>query len=141
MLSRSGRRKISGSQWLPSKVSQPRGDTPTEGSWGFFILPGIALACLAEHLIQPWRLTSQPTKLPDGSKRGAARIRTGDGGFAIHCLSHLATAPRRCSSERGALLLHQCIVDFQPETCKISDDYIDFSEVGKGPRTVPLGRS
>lgn len=26
-------------------------------------------------------------------RRGAARIRTGDGGFAIHCLSHLATAP------------------------------------------------
>ena len=25
--------------------------------------------------------------------RGAARIRTGDGGFAIRCLSHLATAP------------------------------------------------
>ena len=26
--------------------------------------------------------------------RGAARIRTGDGGFAIRCLSHLATAPK-----------------------------------------------
>gem|GEM_PF-4821641 len=26
-------------------------------------------------------------------RRGAARIRTGDGGFAIRCLSHLATAP------------------------------------------------
>ena len=26
-------------------------------------------------------------------RRGADRIRTGDGGFAIHCLSHLATAP------------------------------------------------
>ena len=25
--------------------------------------------------------------------RGAGRIRTGDGGFAIRCLSHLATAP------------------------------------------------
>ena len=28
------------------------------------------------------------------AERGAARIRTGDGGFAIRCLSHLATAPR-----------------------------------------------
>ena len=28
------------------------------------------------------------------TKRGAARIRTGDGGFAIRCLSHLATAPK-----------------------------------------------
>jgi hypothetical protein len=27
------------------------------------------------------------------AKRGAARIRTGDGGFAIRCLSRLATAP------------------------------------------------
>ena len=27
-------------------------------------------------------------------ERGAARIRTGDGGFAIRCLSHLATAPK-----------------------------------------------
>jgi hypothetical protein len=26
-------------------------------------------------------------------KKGAAGIRTRDGGFAIHCLSHLATAP------------------------------------------------
>jgi hypothetical protein len=30
----------------------------------------------------------------DAGERGAARIRTGDGGFAIHCLSRLATAPR-----------------------------------------------
>ena len=29
------------------------------------------------------------------AERGAARIRTGDGGFAIHCLSRLATAPCR----------------------------------------------
>ncbi len=29
----------------------------------------------------------------DGGGRGAARIRTGDVGFAIRCLSHLATAP------------------------------------------------
>jgi hypothetical protein len=31
-------------------------------------------------------------------QRGAARIRTGDGGFAIHCLSHLATAPSRVAN-------------------------------------------
>ena len=29
----------------------------------------------------------------EGERRGAARIRTGDGGFAIRCLIHLATAP------------------------------------------------
>ena len=29
----------------------------------------------------------------DKTGRGAARSRTGDGGFAIHCLSLLATAP------------------------------------------------
>ena len=30
---------------------------------------------------------------PANTIRGADRIRTGDGGFAIRCLSHLATAP------------------------------------------------
>ena len=39
----------------------------------------------------------------EGSKKrkGAARIRTGDKGFAILCLSHLATAPVAPQAERS----------------------------------------
>lgn len=34
-------------------------------------------------------------------RKGAARIRTGDKGFAILCLSHLATAPVAPQAERS----------------------------------------
>ena len=37
----------------------------------------------------PGKIPRKPAK----DARGAGRIRTGDGGFAILCLSHLATAP------------------------------------------------
>jgi hypothetical protein len=45
-------------------------------------------------------------------QRGAARIRTGDGGFAIHFLSHLATAPfRLLCSGRQSFGRQQCRID------------------------------
>src|SRR6266403_2119130 len=43
-------------------------------------------------------------------KRGAGRSRTDDGGFAIRCLSHLATAPCPCRVESpgGGLIESYC---------------------------------
>ena len=39
------------------------------------------------------RETKKAPSVLGALERGAARIRTGDGGFAIRCLSRLATAP------------------------------------------------
>ena len=62
----------------------------------------------------PTRRENGPTASPDsrlsGGKasgkrmRGAGRIRTDDGGFAIRCLSHLATAPEKRHSKTSARL-------------------------------------
>lgn len=48
------------------------------------------LSAMPSAKIKPLRM--------NGLVRGAARIRTGDGGFAIRCLSRLATAPKVLSN-------------------------------------------
>ncbi len=55
----------------------------------------IRLPCVSQRAQDGYALRNpkQATVCEPGRTRGAARIRTGDGGFAIHCLSHLATAP------------------------------------------------
>jgi hypothetical protein len=44
--------------------------------------------------LTPSRNDNRQRPSASAGERGAARIRTGDGGFAIRCLSRLATAPR-----------------------------------------------
>jgi hypothetical protein len=64
---------------------EPRHDPPPRKRLGF------SLGALREGVKVMLRL-----------KRGAGRSRTDDGGFAIRCLSHLATAPCPCRAESPA---------------------------------------
>ena len=81
----------------------------------------------------PWRESQSETC---GGARGAARIRTGDGGFAIRCLSRLATAPKSFpESQLGRI---------EPVAARRRDARCDFSRgrclsAGTRPKSPRLG--
>ncbi len=89
--------------------------------------------------LQPGKKRARPgnrERSPDlVAKRGAARIRTGGGGFAIRCLSHLATAP---FPENAREHLAPC-----PEPTPEGPDFIRY-QVGKQARKpcahLPISR-